>query len=279
MAYIYKISNDFDNKIYIGKTTRNVATRFEEHFKKTSGCNSYIDNDMAKKGIEHFSYEIIEECSIDDMNEREKYWISYYHSYIKDPLCQGGYNLTPGGDGRSLSDEQLFNIRQLWEQGLIAAEISRELNISQSTIFHRISQYEDFDFEENKIKSNKWCWKAISQYTIDGEYIKDYDSIAQAAREMKISNSGEIHQAINKHTICHGYRWTYKNEKLIIKTNKKQVAQIDIKTGKIIKIYEGAREAGRETGFDYTGIIKTCNGKQKTSRGYIWRYINESEND
>lgn len=275
MAYIYKIKNDFDNKIYIGKTTRDVALRFEEHFKKTSGSNSYIDNDMADKGIEHFFYEIIEECPIEIINERERYWIAYYHSYIKDPLCQGGYNLTPGGDGKSLTDDQLNNIRQLWEQGLIASEISKQLEIPQSTVYHRISQYKDFNIKENKIKSNQWCWKPISQYTINGEYIQDFDSISQATRILKIPHTGEISQAIKYHTICHGYRWAYKDEELIIKTNKKQVAQIDIKTNKIINIYDGAREAGRQTGFDYTGIIKTCNGKQKTCKGYLWRYINE----
>ena len=277
MAYIYKITNDFDNKIYIGKTTRTVPLRFEEHFKGTSGSNSYIDNDMQDKGIEHFSYEILEECPIENINERERYWVSYYHSYVKDPLCKEGYNLTPGGDGRSLTDQQLKDIRQLWEQGLIASEIGKQLNIPQSTVYHRISQYEDFDKKENKIKANQWCWKPISQYSIEGKYIRDYDSIAQATRELNIPSSSEIHQAINNNTICHQYRWTYKGEKLIIKTNKKQVAQIDMKTGEIINIYDGAREAGRQTGFDYTGIIKTCNGKQKSCRGYCWRYIENEE--
>ena len=275
MAYIYKITNDFDNKIYIGKTTRNVQLRFEEHFKKTSGSNSYIDNDMADKGIEHFSYEILEKCPIKILNERERYWISFYHSYIKDPLCKGGYNLTPGGDGRSLSDEQLDNIRLLWEQGLSSAEIGRQLNIPQSTISHRINQYEDFDAKKNRMNSNKWCWKQISQYSIEGNYIQDYDSISQAARELNIPHNGEIIQAIKNHTICHGYRWTYKGDNLTISTNKKLVAQIDIKTNEIINIYKGAREAGRQTGFDHTGIIKACNGKQKTCMGYKWRYIDE----
>lgn len=275
MAYIYKITNDFNNKIYIGKTTRSVELRFEEHFKKTSGSNSYIDNDMADKGIEHFSYEILEECPIEILSEREKYWVSFYHSYVKDPLCQGGYNLTPGGDGKSLSDEQLNQIRQLWKQGLSAAEIGRQLNISQSTVYHRINQYNDFNIKENKIRSNQWCWKSISQYTLDGQYIRDFNSLAQAARELNIASSSEIYQAINNGTICHGYRWTYKGNELIIKSNKKQVAQIDLKTKEIIKIYDGAREAGRQIGVDYSGIVKTCNGQQKSCKGYFWRYINE----
>lgn len=274
MAYIYKITNDFDNKIYIGKTTRSVQIRFEEHFKKISGSNSYIDNDMADKGIEHFHYEILEECSIEQLNEREKYWVSYYHSYVKDPLCKGGYNLTPGGDGRSLSDKQLSDIRELWEQGFYAAEIARQLDIPQSTVSHRINQYEDFNPKEGRIRGNKICWKPITQYSISGEYIKDYESIAQAAKDIG-ATSGQICAAIKANTICHGYRWTYKGEQLIIKSNKKRVAQIDLNTNEIINIYEGAREAGRQTGFDYTGIIKTCNGKQKTCKGYLWRYIDE----
>ena len=64
MAYIYKIYNDFNDKIYIGKTSRSVELRFKEHFKGTSGSNSYIDAAMKKHGIEHFFYEILEECEI-----------------------------------------------------------------------------------------------------------------------------------------------------------------------------------------------------------------------
>jgi hypothetical protein len=48
---------------------------------------------MRKYGIENFHIEQIEEVANDQLNEREKYWISYYNTYFD------GYNSTLGGEG------------------------------------------------------------------------------------------------------------------------------------------------------------------------------------
>jgi hypothetical protein len=48
---------------------------------------------MRKYGIENFSFTIIEECSIEDLDNKEKYWIAYYNSTDKNK----GYNRTEGG--------------------------------------------------------------------------------------------------------------------------------------------------------------------------------------
>jgi predicted GIY-YIG superfamily endonuclease len=37
MAIIYKITNDINNKVYVGKTTRDLNTRFNEHKKSKNG--------------------------------------------------------------------------------------------------------------------------------------------------------------------------------------------------------------------------------------------------
>lgn len=48
-----------------------------------------------KYGIENFTFEIIEECSEEQLNNRERYWIAYYDTY------HNGYNRTVGGEGLS----------------------------------------------------------------------------------------------------------------------------------------------------------------------------------
>ena len=48
---------------------------------------------MKKYGVENFTIEVIEEPT-EDYNEREKYWIKYYHSDERDK----GYNILPGGE-------------------------------------------------------------------------------------------------------------------------------------------------------------------------------------
>lgn len=76
MAYIYKIYNDINEKVYIGKTNYSIQKRFQEHCrdsKKDKDERRPLYNAMNKYGIEHFFIEEIEECSIEDSGNREKY--------------------------------------------------------------------------------------------------------------------------------------------------------------------------------------------------------------
>lgn len=88
-------------------------------------------------GKENFTIELIEECPQEQANEKERYWIKFYNSYEDKTK---GYNLTPGGDGRALSDEQINKILSLWNAGKSVPEISRELDIPSSTVYHRLDK-------------------------------------------------------------------------------------------------------------------------------------------
>lgn len=52
----------------------------------------------------------------------------------------------------------------------------------------------------------------------------------------------------------------------------KKVGQFDLNNN-LIKIYPAASVASKETGIGAPGIRNTCNGKQKKSGGYIWKWI------
>lgn len=265
MAYIYKIYNDFNDKIYIGKTSRSVELRFKEHFKGTSGSNSYIDAAMKKHGIEHFFYEILEECETEQVNKRERYWIAYFNSQAPQ-----GYNITPGGDGWSLSDKQITDIRELWDRGYSHKEISEQLSIPYSTVQHRVAAYKDYDIEDSRKRSMKSQYKPVVVYSKEGEKLQEYESISAAAKDLNICDK-QIGNGIKGHYLVHGYYFTYLNEPLIIQTNKKRVLQFDL-DGNYLQSYEGARAAARDLSIDSSNIIKTCNGKQVTCKGYIFLY-------
>jgi group I intron endonuclease len=91
MIGIYKITNKINNKAYVG-WSNNIERRFKEH--QTCGGRSRIPLDLAiqKYGINNFTYEIIEECSIEELNERETYWITTLETHLT------GYNCNTGGD-------------------------------------------------------------------------------------------------------------------------------------------------------------------------------------
>lgn len=265
MGKIYKIINDINSKVYIGKTTRSLQTRFKEHIENTSNCNSAIYAAIQKYGQNHFSIQLIEDnISDQELNQKQRYWIAAYNSY------KNGYNLTPGGDGKSLSDKEIKDIRELWELGLSCYEISNKLNLPHSTVYHRICEYPDYDAKENKKRSKKAEYKEISQYDKQGNFIQKFYSITEAGKQLNISDK-QISAGAKKGYKVHGFYFAYGDEPLVINTNKKIVYQYD-KQGNLLNIFDGVRQAGRQTGIDYTGILKNCNGKYKSSGGYIWSY-------
>ena len=94
---IYKITNDINDKIYIGKTLHSIEKRFQEHLKdayKRDEENRPLYKAIKKYGVEHFSIDLIEKVDIHKLSEREMYWISFYNTY------NDGYNATLGGDGK-----------------------------------------------------------------------------------------------------------------------------------------------------------------------------------
>jgi len=103
LMIIYKITNTVNKKVYIGKTEFTTAKRFEAHIKKAKKkTNRYLYDAMNHYGYDKFVIEKIDDCiSNEDMNNKERYWISYYKSNNK----EFGYNMTEGGDGGRMSPE------------------------------------------------------------------------------------------------------------------------------------------------------------------------------
>lgn len=90
---IYKITNQNNNMCYIGQAV-DIAARFTEHVKCGCGIDTPAGNKlyaaMQRDGIHNFSFEILEECSRDELNEKEREYIALYQS--KD----FGYNTLSG---------------------------------------------------------------------------------------------------------------------------------------------------------------------------------------
>lgn len=80
---IYKITCLTDNKIYIGQSV-NVSNRFSEHIKRGLGAEPATKNRlypaMQKYGVENFVFELLEEVPREKLDERERYWIQFFHS-------------------------------------------------------------------------------------------------------------------------------------------------------------------------------------------------------
>lgn len=91
---IYKLTDRSSGLVYIGQSV-NLADRWKEHVRRGVGAEPATRNKlypaMAKVGPENFTFEVVEECESARLNERERYWISYFDS------CSSGLNSTAGG--------------------------------------------------------------------------------------------------------------------------------------------------------------------------------------
>ena len=91
---IYKITHISTKKSYIGRST-SVYKRLQEHIKSSLGvgtiADQWVHHEMRAKGIENFTFELIEECDKDKLSEREKYYIGFFQT------DSFGYNRNIGG--------------------------------------------------------------------------------------------------------------------------------------------------------------------------------------
>lgn len=78
---IYKITNLNNGMCYVGQAV-NIADRWKQHIKRGLGADTPTRNKlypaMLSIGVENFSFEIIEECERDRLNEREDYWQDFF---------------------------------------------------------------------------------------------------------------------------------------------------------------------------------------------------------
>jgi group I intron endonuclease len=92
---IYCIENIINNKKYVGQSI-NVEKRLKKHFLKLKNGeheNRYLQRSYNKHGENNFTSYLIEECTKEELNNKEIYWIEKLNSYKE------GFNLTIGGNG------------------------------------------------------------------------------------------------------------------------------------------------------------------------------------
>ena len=135
---IYKITNLINNKVYIGQSIH-IEKRWSDHHNRPYNPNSPDYNctlykAIRKYGIDSFSFELLEECSSQDLDEREIYYIDFFNSYYE------GYNETKGGKKNcvtwsKLTEAQVAEIKKkLSTQKYSLVDLSKEYNIHKDTI-------------------------------------------------------------------------------------------------------------------------------------------------
>ena len=281
MCGIYKIENLTNGKKYIGKSI-DIPKRFKTHINDSfnenkSSYDHLVHKAIRKYGVENFSFEIIEQCDENQLNEREIYWISFYDCCILDGKDKG-YNMTRGGEGSSSID--VSKIYEMWDKGLSIGEIASALNHDRHAISIRIREYTNYTPEENNIRRYniiaKTRQKEICQYDLNGEFINEYDSILSASEKTGIGYRTICSNIQGKTSSAGGFQWVYKDElppgKYDIRGNgyKTPIVQLDLQYN-FIREFESLTDASKEIGLTSTSSLSyALKNPKRIIKGSHW---------
>jgi len=210
---IYLITNCFgdSSKLYIGKT---INSREADH-KKIYGQDieySYIDE--------------VQSLNREDWKPLECFWIEYYkflgftvlnhnkggsgpnfHTEVtkqkmrKPKPNSGGKGKPKPGTSKALKGKYRPDTRERFKNKKFSEE-----HIVNLKLGHLIKN-KDF------YKSKKWLFKLmkpIFQYDLDGRFIKEYESIRHASKELNVNESGISNCLLKNQKTSYGYIWKYK---------------------------------------------------------------------
>lgn len=215
MGFIYRITNDVNGKIYVGKTeSPDPFERWKEHLKdyKRQRCEKRpLYEAMNKYGMEHFHFEVIEET--DDTIERERYWINELRTYIGFKDCNG-YNATLGGDGKSylnLDEDEVIQYH-IWEASSMIGDTAKHFNVDNNTIKKILQKHNVYWMNDKTMKLYMHFRKTKGVMQVDPKskfVVNKYMSTAEAANDINGCRTNIARACRNEPHYAHGYLWYY----------------------------------------------------------------------
>ena len=292
---IYKITNLVNGKVYIGQS-QDIYSRWKEHKYARNKRECFALYGAFKKyGLDNFSFEIVECCPFEQLNEKEIYYIAQYHSYVGDTKSNG-YNMTKGG---ALSfthvgnDDQGKVVYQYDLKGNFVAQYRNQHKAVKAVGLKGIAsitraikeegtaggfQWRETYFDKIPPFQKKYKKKAVYQYSKFGEFIKEYENTDKAAEEVGCSKS-LIEQCCEGHgKTGKGYQWSYERKenigavRSIEQPSKWKPVLLCDDEGNFMREFPCAKIASQELNISY-GAVQHCLAVScKTAYGYILKY-------
>lgn len=254
---VYIIYNLNNNKYYIG-SSQNIYKRYKRHYNDLINGNHYnvylqrSYNKIFDK--DKFLFLVLEQVeNIDMLINREQYWLDKTQCHDSSI----GYNINPIA-GRP--------------PHLAITEETR-IKLKNSHLNKKAS-------EQTKKKMSESRKKYVYQYSLNGEFIKEYKGII-SLKEYNFNPDVVYDCCLDGFGTHKGYQWSYTKCQNIGKvTHNKNfpVYQID-KSGNIINEWNNTREIADYYNCNINSISRCCNGERKTYKNFIWRFIKDYNND
>lgn len=290
---IYMHRNKINGKVYIGQTKQELNDRWQNGNGYKKSPKFY--NAIQKYGWNNFEHFLLE-CNLtyEQANKKEVYYINKFKSCDRN----FGYNISTGGAGSPIQTETIYqysldgNFIKSWNSITDICEFYKIVNSGiYKCLYGEISYYHGYQWkkyysekiekvEDKAVAISNKKKKKIYQYSLEGYFIKSYDSATDAKKDG--FNDSRIRACCNGNIMSsYGYQWRdYYKTKIDAIDNRyvrqaqsaiKKVYQYD-KNGIFLRSYNSLKEASDITGLNYKNISACCRGVNNTCGGFKWSY-------
>lgn len=215
MVGIYKITSP-SGKIYIGQS-ENIDIRWRySYYNLCCKQQPKLYNSLKKYGVKNHIFEILEECSLELLNEREIYWKLKFVNILgweKTLFCE---IYDTGGGPKSTSTKDKISIalkgRKHSEESkkkMSLKALGRKYSDEDKQKMSLAKKGKKFNEDQKINMRGKQC-KPIIQYNLNGDFIKEWKSFKEISNELGFYNSGLCFCCRGIQKTAYGFVWKYK---------------------------------------------------------------------
>lgn len=219
---IYTILNTLTSKIYVGYST-NVKSRLCTHKRKllnNAHPNIYLQSSWNKYGKENFKFELLVECEEQFLCSEEHHWCNMLNSTNR----KYGYNIDATHPHKIRAKRSKETKQKLRNANLgKTLSIESRLKVSIASRNRTWSSEQRLKYSLYRKGKNMGGDKRIPivQYSLSGEFIKEWKSAKEASIGLKIKMASDISKVCranagisttkrNKRKSAGGFIWKYK---------------------------------------------------------------------
>lgn len=294
-VYMHKTPS---GKVYIGLTKNKPERRWGKG-------NGYKNNPYFTKAIKKYGWDNIEHMIILSglTQSMASTWESVLIAQYDSTNPTKGYNLTTGGQfGFNHTERTKLRIaevnkkywddpewsktqKQKMKDAVQSSEVREKISSSVKELFKNPDYRELYiqgreKFKEKVRGTNNWKHRAVLQYSLDGNFIKKYETVAEAGLSLNKPTQDISKCLVGKYKHTYGYIWIYADEpnplelvreKMAPSKTKKKIKQYTIE-GEYIQTYDSIVEAKQALGKKRIRIVECAKGIYETAGGYVWKF-------